>query len=361
MFAKQLIDETRLPIAQIACAAGFASLHRFNSSFKRLFGHAPRSLRHSGHRSFTRGAISVAGITVNLHYRPPYDWPAILAFLAARAIVGIEKINGQRYTRTVMHDGEAGSVEVAHRGQSSCLAVTIKMPSVRSLSPVVSRLRQMFDLGADVTMIGAAMAHDSLLKKLLAARPGLRVPRAWDSFELAMRAVLGQQVSLQAGRQLTQTLVRLCGTQLAPAVSGDATLGWLFPTAAQVAAADLTPLRMPMARKRALLELAKAARQDPHLFDASANIEQTVSRLSAIAGVGEWTAHYIAMRAAGEADAFPATDVALLRCMEQQEGIRPSKAQFIERAQQWRPWRAYAAQHIWTAGAPCAAASQRPR
>jgi AraC family transcriptional regulator of adaptative response / DNA-3-methyladenine glycosylase II len=361
LFAKQLVDETQLPIAQIAFATGFDNPRRFRDSFKRVFKRPPSALRKVVHRSPSRHSFSATQITLQLHYRPPYDWTAMLSFLAARAIDGIEKVEGQCYSRTLTHDGEIGSVAVTHCSASSCLAVQIKIPSVVSLLPIVARLRKMFDLAADVTTIGAAFAQDPLLKSLFNARPGLRVPSAWEPFELTMRAVLGQQVTLQAGRQLTQKLVQLCGTEISVAISGDSALNRLFPTAAQVANADLTSLPMPTARKRAVQELAEATLHDPHLFEARANVEQTVSRLCEIRGVGEWTAHYIAMRAVREADAFPASDVALLRSMEQLHGTRPSKERFIELAQQWRPWRAYAAQHLWTAGALHAVTTRHTR
>jgi AraC family transcriptional regulator of adaptative response / DNA-3-methyladenine glycosylase II len=359
LFAKHLIHETRLPMTQVACAAGFADVRRFNESFYRLFERPPTALRRKGRRSLKHDSIATTGVTVHLYYRPPYDWPAMITFLAARALDGIEKVKDERYLRTLMYAGEIGSVDVTHQADACCLAVQIKMPSARSLMPIINRLRQMFDLAADVTMIGETLTRDPLLQPLIVNRPGLRLPTAWDSFELAMRAILGQQVTLQAGRRLTQTLVRLCGHQIPPASRNEPTLGWLFPTAAQVAAADLTLLAMPKARKRALQALANAALQDPLLFEASASIEQTVVRLSAIKGIGEWTAHYIAMRAARASDAFPASDVALLRYMERHQGSRPSKIAFNERAQQWRPWRAYAAQHLWTAGALCEADAQR--
>jgi AraC family transcriptional regulator of adaptative response / DNA-3-methyladenine glycosylase II len=275
----------------------------------------------------------------------------MLAHLTARAITGVEKVAQARYSRSFLVGGEAGCVQVAHSPATCSLRITITTPSAHAHTAVLGRLSEMFDLAADLATIGDTLKRDPLLHKLLVKRPGLRVPGAWDAFELAMRAVLGQQVSLQAGRRLTEALVRLCGTQIVQTHRHECAPGWVFPTAAQVAAADLAPLRMPNARKRALLAVALAALDDCHLFESAGNIEATVSKLTAITGIGEWTAHYIAMRAISEADAFPATDAALLRCMTQLQGTRPSAPEFIERARQWRPWRAYAAQHLWTAGA----------
>ncbi len=287
---------------------------------------------------------------MHLHYQPPYDWPAMLSYLRARSIAGVESIENGQYTRTFLHDGKTGSLTVAHAHATCSLAVTIRARDVGALSPLTARLRQMFDLSADVVLIGETLTQDPLLARLFTTRPGLRVGGAWDPFELAVRAVLGQQVTLQAGRRLTQALVHLCGARIPRAERDGSALEWIFPGAQQVATADLAPLRMPGARKRALLAVSKAACADAQLFEPGDNLEQTVARLTAITGIGEWTAHYIAMRALREADAFPATDAALLRCMAHHEGTRPGKLEFVERARRWRPWRAYAAQHLWTAG-----------
>src|SRR6185503_14227285 len=229
------------------------------------------------------------------------------------------------------------------------LAVTIRFPSVRALPAIIARVRRVFDLGADVASIGAHLAKDRLLAPLVAKRPGLRVPGGWDGFELAVRAVLGQQVTVEAGRRLALQLVHACGGQL-PAPHGPA-VSRVFPSAAQVAAADLSVLGMPRARRATLAALAEAALAEPRLFEPLATVEDTVARLRAIRGIGDWTAHYIALRAAREPDAFPASDVGLLRGAAIGVGARPSPAVLQTRAETWRPWRAYAAQHLWAADA----------
>jgi AraC family transcriptional regulator of adaptative response / DNA-3-methyladenine glycosylase II len=226
----------------------------------------------------------------------------------------------------------------------------MRVPGVRALPGIVARVRRLFDLGADVAAIGAHLERDPLLAPLIARRPGLRVPGSWDGFELAVRAVLGQQVSVESGRRLAGQLVRLCGTELPSAVAGG--LSRTFPTAAQVAGADLSRLGMPDARRRTLKAVAEAALADPRLFQPLGTIEDTVARLLEIRGVGDWTAHYIALRAAREPDAFPAGDVGLQRGAVLR-GTRPTRGELTARAERWRPWRAYAAQHLWAAdGAP---------
>jgi AraC family transcriptional regulator of adaptative response / DNA-3-methyladenine glycosylase II len=224
--------------------------------------------------------------------------------------------------------------------------VTIRFPRVKSLAALAGRVRRVFDLDADVKIIGGHLAKDPLLAKLISARPGLRTPGAWDGFELAVRAILGQQVTVSAARQLAAKLVRCCGAE-----SGDPELPFLFPEPAELLDADLRPLGMPQARKNALLSMAKAALADRNLFEPLASVTETVAQLRTIPGVGEWTAQYIALRAAREPDAFPASDVGLLRGASR-GGKRPTPDQLLARAERWRPWRAYAAQHLWTGATP---------
>ena len=208
-----------------------------------------------------------------------------------------------------------------------------------------------FDLGADVAAIGAHLAQDPLLAPLIAERPGLRAPGGWDGFELAVRAVLGQQITVEAARRLASRLTQICGTTFAPGQGSRPALRRAFPLPAQVANADLSTLGMPVARKAALLALAEAALRDPSLFHPRGTVEETVARLRAIRGIGEWTAQYIALRAVRETDAFPASDIGLLRGAAIRVGARPSPAVLQDRAETWRPWRAYAAQHLWAADA----------
>jgi AraC family transcriptional regulator of adaptative response / DNA-3-methyladenine glycosylase II len=260
----------------------------------------------------------------------------------------------------VVEGGQAGTVEVAHVPERDSLAVTIRFPSVRALPAIIARVRRVFDLGADVASIGAHLARDRMLAPLVARRPGLRVPGGWDGFELALRAVLGQQITVEAARKLAARLVVLGGAVLPGPEPGAGEAGAVhraFPDPAQLVAADLSGLGMPAARRATLVALAEAALAEPRLFEPLATIEDTVARLRAIRGIGEWTAHYIALRAAREPDAFPASDIGLLRGAAGPTGERPSPAELAARSERWRPWRAYAAQHLWTAdaGPPAAA------
>lgn len=355
LFAKQLIVETSLPMAEVALVAGFRSVRRFNETFRTLFQRPPSALRRVPASSLalplatSPRSSGETGVTVRLRYRPPYDWPAMLSHLAARAIEGVERVDRGRYCRTLFHDGQMGTVEVTHDEDAKSLAATIRFPSIRALPSVIGRIRRVFDLGADVTLIGAHLARDPLLARLVALRPGLRVPGGWDGFEVAVRAVIGQQISVKAARELAGRLARLCGTPI-DSQAGHTSLTRLFPTAAQVAGADLSNLGLPANRRRTLTVLAQAADTDRRLFQPLGTVEETVSKLCAIFGVGDWTAQTIALRALGEPDAFPAGDRGLLRGADRCGAVM-TPAELVERAQPWRPWRGYAAQHLWAADA----------
>jgi AraC family transcriptional regulator of adaptative response / DNA-3-methyladenine glycosylase II len=344
LFAKQLIQETRLSMTEIAEAAGFGSIRRFNDAFRKLYNRTPSELR------LAKSAVAEPSlVTLRLGYRPPYDWDAILAFFAARAIPGVELVANNRYRRTIALDGAAGSFEIAHDREHNCLVATIRLPKLRALLSVVGRLRRMFDLDADVEAIAAHLAKDEGLAPLVAKRPGLRTPGAWDPFEHAVRAILGQQITVSGARALAGKLTRLCGTPVSGAGPGHDALTHVFPTPQQIAAADLANFGMPGARVKALQSLAAAAMTEARLFDPSHLREDMLVRMLALPGFGEWTVQYWALRALRDADAFPAADVGLLRAMTT-NGKRLSPEALTKRAEAWRPWRAYAAQHLWTAG-----------
>jgi len=346
LFAKQLIHETRLPMTEIALAAGFGSVRRFNEIFQELFHRPPSALRRNGSAS---PAGTEAGVALRLRYRPPYDWNSMLRYLQARAIQGVEVVENGSYFRTVEIAGFAGSVEVTHLPQRQSLGITIRFPNVRFLTAIVTRVRRVFDVGADIETIDAHLSCDPLLAPLVAQRPGLRAPGGWDGFELAVRAVLGQQISLVAARRLAGQLVALHGKAVPSRYVNHPGLSHVFPAAERVASIESIGLAMPRARQSSLKALAEAAVADPNLFRPFGTIEDAIERLRAIRGVGEWTAQYIALRAIREMDAFPASDIGLLRAAATRDGVRSTSAGLLDRAETWRPWRAYAAQHLWAA------------
>jgi AraC family transcriptional regulator of adaptative response / DNA-3-methyladenine glycosylase II len=285
---------------------------------------------------------------LQLPYRPPYDWEAMLDYLRERALDGLEVIEDGVYRRTVTHEGLHGTVAVMHAPDRHGLLVTIQFPSVRALQWIVTCLRHQFDLVADLDIITTHLSKDQPLARLIDSRPGLRTPGCWDGFELAIRAVLGQQVTVEAARRLGSKLVALYGDPLRHA--GDARLSRTFPPAGCLAAADLSRIGMPAARRATVKALAQATVANPRLFTPLWSIEESIAQLRAIRGIGEWTAQYIALRALREPDAFPATDLGILRGAAQLGGIAPTAPQLLQRAEAWRPWRGYAAQHLWTVG-----------
>lgn len=347
LFAKRLIHDTRMPMAQVALASGFGSVRRFNETFHNLFHRPPGALRRKASPSTTPADEAV---TLRLQYRPPYDWDSILNFLEARAIPEVELVEGGRYFRTVELEGASGSIEVSHEARRQSLCVRIRFPNVKALPGIVARVRRQFDLGADIETIGAHLSRDPLLAPWVAQRPGLRAPGAWDTFETAVRAILGQQISVAAARRLAGQLVALHGRPVPKNHAGRPGLSRLFPTAGRLANAASLSLGMPAPRLAALKALAQAAVADPNLFRRGRSIEETVERLRGIPGIGEWTAQYIALRAIRETDAFPATDVGLLRGAAALNTMTThTPATLLATAEAWRPWRAYAAQHLWAA------------
>lgn len=346
LLAKQLIHETSLPMAEVALASGFNSVRRFNETFLQMFGRSPATLRHAR----DRGKRETGDLSVRLAYRPPYDWDAMLSFLGARAIPGVETVSGNTYRRTIAIGGHSGVVSVAPSGKNR-INVSVRCPNIAALPQIIARVRRVFDLAADPDAIGAHLSLDPMLAPLVSARPGLRVPGAWDGFELAVRAIFGQQITVPAATRLLGRLVEAHGMAL-PAAAGDGEgLSHLFPAPARLAAADLAVLGMPKARAMSVTSLARALAADTTIFGRGASLEDAIAKLRALPGIGEWTAQYIAMRELREPDAFPAADVGLLRATTTADGRRPSPAELLSRAERWRPWRAYAALHLWAAGA----------
>lgn len=330
--ARRLLRETPMPVTDVAFAAGFGSVRQFNAAMRDAYGQAPTELRGLGVARKTGGVP----LELRLSVRPPYDAAALLEFLAARAIPGVEKVADGRYARTTPSSGRIELIP----GDGHVL-LRADAPDLRGVARVVARCRRLFDLDADPHSVNAVLGADPLLAPLVEARPGLRVPGAYDGFEMAVRAVLGQQVSVAGARTLAGRLVARAGTALEQPADG---LTHLFPTAEQVAEADLTGLGMTGGRQRTLHALATAVASGDLDLDSGADVAETSERLLAIPGIGPWTVAYIAMRALGDPDAFPSGDLGLRQALERL-GVTDRADKHTE---QWRPWRAYAALHLWT-------------
>lgn len=344
LLAKQLIHQTDLSMIDVAMASGFGSVRRFNETFQRLYRRPPSALRR-------RGAAAPASpeISLLLPYRPPYDWAAMLRFLAARAIAGLEVVAEDSYSRIIEIDGVVGSIHVSHAPQHSALRVVVRFPKLNALSAMIARIRRMFDLSSEPGAIVKALSSDPVLAALVLARPGLRLPGGWDGFEIAVRAVLGQQITLRGATQLARRVVSSLGTPVSQSIDLPG-LTHAFPRPERFNIDVLARLGMPRARAAAVAGVAAASTADPRLFDPRRDLDEAVARLRDLPGIGEWTAQYIAMRALGESDAFLAGDVALQRRFAG-KNRRPTESELLRHAERWRPWRAYAMLHLWMASA----------
>jgi AraC family transcriptional regulator, regulatory protein of adaptative response / DNA-3-methyladenine glycosylase II len=345
LLAKQLIHQTDLSMIEIALASGFGSVRRFNETFQDLYHRPPSELRR---RAVATKSLAPE-ISLLLPYRPPYDWAAMIRFLQARAIEGMEVVAKDSYSRVIELDGVTGSIIVTNAPDQSALQVIVRFPRLNALSTIITRIRRMFDLSADPGAIASALSSDPILAPFISARPGLRVPGGWDGFEIAVRAILGQQITLKSATQLAGRIVSAVGTQVTHSIDTPG-LTHAFPQPKRFNSNALADLGIPIARNAALLCIAAAAAKDAHLFDPRRDLDEAVAHMRKLPGIGEWTAQYIAMRALGESDAFLAADVAVQRKLAVR-GRRPTTPELLARAEHWRPWRAYAVLHLWMADA----------
>ncbi len=337
LLAKRLLTDTPLPITEVAYASGFGSLRRFNALFKQRYRLQPGQLRKRMHGN---GAGSPDSLNFELSYRPPYDWAAVSGFLGARAIAGVDAIEQGCYRRTarILVEGKEhrGWIEVAPSSKKPALRVRVSGSLAKALPPVLSRVKALMDLACNPAEVALALGA------LARAHPGLRVPGAFDGFEVAVRAILGQQVSVAAARTVAGRFAAAFGDALDTPFES---LSRIFPGAERIAELPygrIARLGMPGSRARSLIALARAVAGGDLDLMPNADIETTLARLRALPGVGEWTAQYIAMRALAWPDAFPHTDLGVRKALGETEASRVLAA-----AESWRPWRAYAAMHLW--------------
>jgi AraC family transcriptional regulator of adaptative response / DNA-3-methyladenine glycosylase II len=337
LLAKRLLTDTALPVTEVAFASGFGSVRRFNALFRQRYRLRPRQLRWQ-----QRGPSSATADVLNfeLSFRPPFDWLAVSAFLGARAIAGVEAVDGGCYRRTVRIASEgkehAGWIAVELSPKKPALRVAVAASLVKVLPPVLSRVKALMDLACNPVEVVQALGP------LAKRHPGLRVPGAFDGFEMAVRAILGQQVTVSGASTLAGRVAAAFGD---PVSTPFAALTTLFPTAARIAAlapGRIARLGMPGARARTVVALARAAADGRLVLAPNANIEMTLAALRALPGVGEWTAQYIAMRALSWPDAFPHTDLGVMKALGETGARRVLAA-----GEAWRPWRAYAVMHLW--------------
>jgi AraC family transcriptional regulator of adaptative response / DNA-3-methyladenine glycosylase II len=341
-FARRLLDDTDLTITEVAFAAGFGSLRQFNRACREVFRESPRSLR--ARRRKADRLVADGGLRLRLSFHGPLDWEAMLAYLAARAIPGVEQVSGSVYRRTIVTGDDPGVLELSPGGDDH-LVLRAHLPHWEELVHVVQRARGIAGLDLDLDEPARQLAHDPTIGPLLRARPGLRPPGTWDAFETGVRAIIGRQDTLAAGNRIAGRLVERLGTP----VPGLQRLGLThtFPAPAALAGADLTGLGLPPARADAIGRFAHAVADDAIRLDRSSSLDGLVDSIAALDGLGPSTAHYIALRL-GEPDACPT-------------GELDTTARLDELAERWRPWRALAATHLTFADPPARAARATTR
>ncbi len=341
LLAKRLLTDTSLPVTEVAFASGFGSLRRFNALFKQRYRLQPGQLRR---RMAGGGAAPADALQFELSFRPPYDWPVLSAFLAARTVAGVEAVEEGSYRRSarIVLEGRihTGWIEVSPSPRKPALRVTVAASLAKALPPVLSRVKSLMDLACNPSEVAAALGA------LAAKHPGLRVPGAFDGFEVAVRAILGQQVTVAAARTVAGRLAAAFGNALeTPFPSIHRT----FPSAEKIAGlpyGQVARLGMPGARARSVIALARAVADGELDLVPNADVEAVLEKLRALPGVGEWTAQYIAMRALAWPDAFPHTDLGVMRALGERDPRR-----VLEKGEAWHPWRAYAVMQLWNSTA----------
>ncbi len=333
LMAKRLLSETSLNQTQIAFASGFGSVRRFNALFKARYGLSPRAVR--------GGPAVAAGLNCQLEYRPPLAWSRLLDYLRLRAIPGVESVDATHYRRTVELDGHRGWIAVHAAGTSAALNLEMAPSLAPVIGAVIRRVKRLFDLGASPDAVSALLTQDSTLAPIVRRLPGLRVPGAFDGFELGVRAILGQQISVKAATTLAGRWARAFG---APVATPYPELDRLTPAPqrmAGVAFQDIAALGMNGKRAQSIAALVNAVNERSVSLELGVDIERQIDSLLRLPGVGPWTAQYIAMRALHWPDAFPGADLMLLRA------AHAGKRELYARAEAWRPWRAYATHYLW--------------
>jgi AraC family transcriptional regulator, regulatory protein of adaptative response / DNA-3-methyladenine glycosylase II len=344
LLAKQLLTETRWPMTEIAFASGFASVRRFNDAFTRRYGMPPSRLR----KDATDGAAALAEsqtTILQLAFRPPYDWDSVLSFLSARALTGIEHVTDRAYARTVQLGTAKGWIRVTQSKKPNALLLEFTHTLTPVLPALLSRVRALFDLDARPDVIARRLRKDAYLASAVKSNPGLRVPGAFNGFEMGLRAILGQQVTVRAATTIAGRFVQAFGEPFATSV---AELNRLTPLPTRLATATVDQIArhgIVSARAKSIIALAKAQRSGELCLDGGAhhNPDDSIKRLAELPGIGPWTAHYIAMRALRWPDAFPKEDIAVRNRLG---GVSAKEAEVL--SQPWRPWRSYAVMHVWS-------------
>jgi AraC family transcriptional regulator of adaptative response / DNA-3-methyladenine glycosylase II len=333
--AKKLLDETNLSMNYVAIAAGFGCVRRFNDAIRKTYNRTPTQIRRLARKS---ESLPDGQYSFHLCYRPPYHWNSMLAFFAARATPGVEAVESGTYVRAISLDGQDGHFQVSWNRENNALSVLVRFGKPKNLCFIIERIRIMFDLNAAWHAIAETLGRDPYLKEMIRNQPGVRIPGCWNGFELATRAILGQQITVKGATALAGNLVHAFGRPY----RGHEKLAHLFPTPEVLADARIVAIGLPTSRAETIRIFARAVCDGQISLEKVADVNDFSTRLRQIPGIGPWTAQYIAMRALGDPDAFPFGDAGLLRA------LCLTRARELEKhSEQWRPWRAYAAMYLW--------------
>ncbi len=337
--ARVLIETSDLDFSTIAFAAGFGSVRQFNDTVREVFAATPSRLRAAAAGTADRAGAPAGAVDLDLAVREPFDATALMAFLAARAVPGVEHWDGAAFHRalTLPHGHGTVALSVAERSSRRVVRARLRLTDWRDVGPAVRRVRRLLDLDADPVAVEAALADDPVLAPPVAVAPGGRVPGSVDPFETAVRAVVGQQISVAGARTVAGRIVEALG---APLTVAGSPLTHVFPTPAALAAGDPAHLPMPRSRQRTVLELARRVADGRVVLDAGADRDDVAGALLDVPGVGPWTAGYVRMRGLGDPDVFLPTDLGV-RAGLRRLGVEP------DRAERWRPWRSYAVHVLW--------------
>ena len=335
-FARKLIDTTSLPMAHVAEAAGFGSVRRFNDVMNDVYGCSPSELRRSPR-------TPTGGLELQVAVREPFAWKKILDFLSPCALGGVEKVDGESYLRTARFRETVGDLSARYDPLESVINVRVSSSLTANLLDVVSGIRRLFDVDTEPAAIASRFSSDPLLGTEMRAAPGLRVPGAFDYFEIAVRTLLGQRVCANTARSLAERISQKWGKAVDTGRDG---LTHAFPTARDLSHARMEVVGVPRRRARTIQALSRAVDEGTLRLDGSPSLDATIRNLRAVPGIGAWTADYIAMRVYREPDAFPSGDLGLRAAVSEGNGTLSSK-ELEERAEAWRPWRAYAAMYLW--------------
>jgi AraC family transcriptional regulator of adaptative response / DNA-3-methyladenine glycosylase II len=341
LLAKQLLTETTLPIIDVAFASGFSSVRRFNDAFSGRYGMPPTRFRKATNDDAV-AVNSTDSFTLQLGYREPFDWTQLLGFLAARAMVGVEAVSDGAYLRTIRLGAHTGWIRVTDAPKKRALQVELTHSLTPVLPALLGRLRHLFDLAARPDIIGAQLEQDPLLAQAVAKHPGLRVPGAFDGFELAVRAILGQQVTVKAATTIAGRFAVAFGHAIDTPHAGLSRLAPISSCIANATIDEVASVGIIQTRARSIIALAQEMESARLSLEPGAAPDATIAQLVALRGIGAWTAHYIAMRALRWPDAFPKEDIALRNSLG---GVTAARAE--ELSQPWRPWRSYALLHLW--------------